>query len=113
MAPHATFKYEEANPSHCIPEEFYGDRDSESPRASVASDIVEPIAVVGFSFKFPRNADATDSFWSMLMEKRSTATKFPEDRISASSLYHPVPNRRETVGIPALDTWDASLCSDV
>lgn len=113
MAPHATFKYEEADPSHCITKEFYGDRDRESSPASVASDIVEPIAVVGFSFKFPRNADSTESFWSMLMEKRSTATKFPEDRISASSLYHPDPNRRETVSIPALDTWHASLCSDV
>ncbi len=109
MAPHATFGYGEADPSHCTPGEFPRHRDRDNSPTSKDSDIVEPIAVVGFSFKFPRDADATDSFWSMLMEKRSTATKFPKDRISATSLYHPDPNRRATVSIPALDTWNAVL----
>lgn len=107
MAPHATFESgDEADPS---PGEFHGHHDRDNFTASKNSDLVGPIAIVGFSFKFPRDADATDSFWSMLMEKRSTATKFPKDRISASSLYHPDSNRRDTVSIPALDTWVPSV----
>lgn len=112
MAPHATFESgEEADPSHYTPGEFHGHRDRDNFTASKNSDLVEPIAIVGFSFKFPGDADATDSFWSMLMEKRSTATKFPKDRISASSLYHPDSNRRDTVSIPAFDTGITSLCN--
>lgn len=113
MAPHATFEYGEVDPSDCTPRESHGHRDRDNSPASKNSDFVEPIAVVGFSFKFPRDADTTDSFWNMLMERRSTATKFPKDRISASSLYHPDPNRRGTVSIPALDNWDTSLNSVV
>lgn len=112
MAPHATFEFgEESDPCPYTPGEFHGHGVRDNSPASKNSDLVEPIAIVGFSFKFPRDADATDSFWSMLMEKRSTATKFPKDRISASSLYHPDPNRRDAVNIPALDTWVTSLCN--
>ncbi|KAF2811141.1 reducing type I polyketide synthase [Mytilinidion resinicola] len=60
-------------------------------------DATEPIAIVGFSFKFPGGCETADSFWEALLEKRNTATVFPKDRLSASAMYHPQLNRRGTI----------------
>lgn len=62
-------------------------------------DLVEPVAIVGLSFRLPRGASSTESFWELLMEQRTTATEFPTDRLSASAMYHPDPNRRGTVSV--------------
>ncbi|KAF2490386.1 reducing type I polyketide synthase [Lophium mytilinum] len=63
----------------------------------VKKDATEPIAIVGFSFKFPGGCETADSFWEALLEKRNTATEFPKDRLSASAVYHPQLNRRGTI----------------
>ena len=99
MAPHSTadtwaqgHDYSDSAPDY---------RESHRPRAipplSQDRDIVEPIAVVGFSLRFPEDAISADSFWEMLMEGRCTATEFPEDRLSVDAVYHPDENRRGTV----------------
>ncbi|KAF2190022.1 reducing type I polyketide synthase [Zopfia rhizophila CBS 207.26] len=67
-----------------------------SPRAEASHD-PNAIAIVGMSFKFPGGTDTEESFWKMLVEGRCAATEFPEDRLSASNLYHPAPNRRGTI----------------
>lgn len=60
---------------------------------------VDPIAVIGLSFKFPQGADSEESFWSMLMEGRCASTEFPKDRLDISSSYHPDGNREGSVGV--------------
>ena len=81
------------------PQSASGDPDLGLLASLKDEDLVEPVVVVGFSFKFPQDADCTDSFWKLLMEQRSTATEFPQDRLSVSANYHPDPNRQRTVGI--------------
>lgn len=58
---------------------------------------LEPVAVVGFSLKFPQDAVSADSFWKMLVEKRCAMTEFPEDRINLNAFYNPDTDRSDTV----------------
>ena len=60
-------------------------------------DLIEPIAIIGLSLKFPQDVTSLDKFWNLLLEQGNTATEFPSDRLSASGLHHPDPNRRGTV----------------
>jgi hypothetical protein len=60
-------------------------------------DLLEAIAVVGFSIKFPQDAVSPASFWSMLEERRCAMTTWPEDRINLDAFYHPDSDRRDTV----------------
>ena len=54
----------------------------------VDQDKLEPIAVIGFSAKFPQDAKSPESFWQMLEEGRSAMTEVPEDRFNIDSFYH-------------------------
>ncbi len=63
----------------------------------------EPIAVVGFSFKFPREATTPEAFWQMLCDRKCSMTDWPKDRVNVDSFYHPDSKRHDTVrGIPLL-----------
>ncbi|KAF4628668.1 hypothetical protein G7Y89_g9483 [Cudoniella acicularis] len=63
------------------------------------NDVVDPIAIVGFSLKFPQGAESPDSFWSMMVEGKCAATEFPEDRLSTTVRYHPDSNRKDTFAV--------------
>ena len=54
----------------------------------VASDVDEAIAVIGFSLKFPGDADSPASFWSMLENGRSAMSEWPQDRLTMDAFYH-------------------------
>ena len=101
MIPHATFGSAgyQANSSRSSLGTLHEDLNRDLPTSSKDGGLIEPVAIVGFSFKLPQDAISTDSFWELMMEKRSTATDFPKDRLSASAIYHPDPNRRGTVSI--------------
>ena len=58
---------------------------------------VLPIAVVGFSLRFPGDATSPESFWKMLTDKRCAMTEWPKDRINLDAFYHPDSNRIDTV----------------
>lgn len=58
---------------------------------------LEPVAVIGYSLKFPQDAVSADSFWKMLIEKRCAMTEFPKDRINLNAFYHPDADRSDTV----------------
>lgn len=105
MAPHATdAAIKDWSSSHGASlRNVIDDRELDLHSSLDDDDLVEPVAVVGFSFKFPQDADSTDSFWKLLMEQRSTATEFPQDRLSVSAFYHPDPSRKSTVS-KACDT---------
>ena len=49
----------------------------------------DPIAIVGFSLKFPQDADYA--------EGRSALTGVPPDRFNIDSFYHKNPDRHDTV----------------
>ena len=43
---------------------------------------LEPIAVNGFSLKFPQDATSPEAFGKMLMEKRCSMTEWPKERLN-------------------------------
>ena len=42
----------------------------------------DPIAVCGFSLKFPQEAISANAFWEMLLERRCASTDFPVNRLN-------------------------------
>ena len=60
-------------------------------------DTVEPIAVVGFSLKFPQDATSPEAFWRMIVEKRCAMTDIPADRLTMESFHGTDKNRNDTV----------------
>lgn len=60
-------------------------------------DKMESIAIIGFSLTFPESATSAESFWSMLMDKRCVSTPWPKNRLNGSALYHPDPDRLDSV----------------
>lgn len=57
----------------------------------------QPLAIVGFSLKFPQEATSTESFWAMMMDGRSSMTEYPESRMRIDAFYRPDATRRDTV----------------
>jgi acyl transferase domain-containing protein len=55
--------------------------------AELDGDDIEPVAIIGFAFKFPGEGDTPDGFWKMLLEKQCVMTEFPKDRMSVDSHY--------------------------
>lgn len=74
-----------------------GSNDDEIYLGDFERDILEPIAVIGFSFKFPQDATSTEPFWDMLMKGRCASTEFPKDRMNRAAFHHPDPSRPGTV----------------
>lgn len=66
---------------------------------------LEPVAVIGFSLRFPQDAVSADSFWKMLLEKRCAMTEFPEDRINLNGFYNADADRSDTVIVFRLSSW--------
>lgn len=56
----------------------------------------EPVAVVGFSLRFP-GATSPEAFWQLMSERRSAMTEIPPDRFNIDAYYHPDPERLHTV----------------
>ena len=64
----------------------------------------QPLAVVGFSLRFPQDATTAEAFWKMLMEGRSAMTEYPKDRMNIDAFYHPDTTRQDTVSDPFILT---------
>lgn len=67
------------------------------PQASKGSKSDEPLAIVGFSARFPGEATSEEGFWKLLCEARTAHGKIPADRMNADTLYHPNRDRSDTV----------------
>ena len=63
-------------------------------QGSEDNDLLEPIAVIGFSFGFPQDATSSESFWDMMINKRGSVTAIPPDRFNAAAMYHPDASRK-------------------
>src|SRR3569833_2157560 len=55
-------------------------------------DELDPIAICGFSIKFPQDATSPDAIWKMLVEKRCAMTHIPDKRMNLDA-YHQQRNR--------------------
>ncbi|KAM0794237.1 reducing type I polyketide synthase [Usnea florida] len=60
-------------------------------------DILESLAVVGLSLRFPQDATSPESLWKMLMEGRCAMGEVPEDRWKLASFYHPDGERKDCI----------------
>lgn len=56
----------------------------------------EPIAVIGFSFKYPQDATSPDAFWEIMRQGRCVSSDFPADRLNADAFYHPDYSRHDS-----------------
>lgn len=54
----------------------------------VDNDPLEPLAIVGFAFKYPQDANSQEGFWKVLSERRCLMTEWPEDRIRLDAFYY-------------------------
>jgi hypothetical protein len=48
---------------------------------------LEPIAICGFSVKFPQDATSPEAFWKMICERRCAMTDFPDTRFNKDGFY--------------------------
>lgn len=46
------------------------------------SNRLEPLAVIGFSVKFPGDADTPEGFWRMVKNKECAFQEWPKDRMN-------------------------------
>ena len=75
-------------------------------------DIVEPIAVVGFSLKFPQDATSPEAFWKMIVEKRCAMTDIPPERLNMESFYGTDKNRNDMVKPLSRRCLGVMICLD-
>ena len=75
--------------------------DHAAPPTSILhdKDLLEPVAVVGFSLKFPQDALSAKSFWNMLLEGRCAKSDVPKDRFDVDSFYVPGTKRQDEASI--------------
>jgi acyl transferase domain-containing protein/NADPH:quinone reductase-like Zn-dependent oxidoreductase/thioesterase domain-containing protein/acyl carrier protein len=52
---------------------------------------VDPVAIVGIGCRFPGGVTDARSFWSLLLERRSSIVDVPADRWNVDRFYHPNP----------------------
>ncbi|PYI08361.1 hypothetical protein BO78DRAFT_364974 [Aspergillus sclerotiicarbonarius CBS 121057] len=52
-------------------------------------DLVEPIAVVGLSLRFPAGATDLDHFWDLISDARTAVQDFPSSRLNTTGAYWP------------------------
>ncbi|KAI0810057.1 polyketide synthase PksD [Xylaria sp. FL0064] len=50
---------------------------------------MDPIAIVGFSFRLPHGAEDESSFWDMLANGQNVMTEWPESRANIDAFYYP------------------------
>lgn len=60
---------------------------------------VDAVAICGFSIKFPEEATSADTFWEMMVNRRSAMTEFPTDRINSSGFQPSSGKRSNTVSL--------------
>ena len=58
---------------------------------------VEPIAVIGFSMRFPDEATSPEGLWEILRQGRNVMTEVPPERFNVDGFHHPDAARVDTV----------------
>jgi hypothetical protein len=82
-----------------VSKEYGGSNGAFPTTASVDDDddLLEPIAIIGFSMRFPQEATSPDGLWKILMDGRSVMTEIPPERFNINGFYHPDASHSGTV----------------
>ena len=67
----------------------------DAPKKEVGG--LEPVAIIGFSLRFPQEATSAASFWNLLLQQRCTMTEWPKERLNVDAFYHLDKSRNDTV----------------
>lgn len=62
-----------------------------------SSNPVEPLAIVGLSFKLPQEAVDETSFWEVMEKRKNLSTDWPTDRTSLDGFYKEGPKEPNMV----------------
>ncbi|KAI1299034.1 hypothetical protein F5Y03DRAFT_254380 [Xylaria venustula] len=73
-----------------------GDMRQEKPSTGGAN-VFEPMAIIGFSIRFPQEAISPGGLWDILVQGRSVMTEVPPDRFNIDGFYHPDSARHDTI----------------
>lgn len=60
--------------------------------AMAEEEVLEPVAIVGLSLKFPQDATSPEALWGMLLSGVSTSTEVPSKRFHSQNFYHQDPS---------------------
>ncbi|CAG8952791.1 hypothetical protein HYFRA_00009036 [Hymenoscyphus fraxineus] len=58
--------------------------------------MMEPIAIVGYSFRLPQDAEDTSSFWEMLEAGKNVMTEWPASRINIDAFHAKGSSKQKT-----------------
>ena len=75
-------------------------------------DGLEPIAIIGYSVKFPQNMTSPDSLWKALAERKSAMTEFPKSRLNIDAFYNPdteILNGVPFIAVPSINAETENL----
>jgi hypothetical protein len=94
---------------------------NESEPSSDDYDVLEPLAIIGFSLEYPQDADTPEGFWSVLEEGRDVVTDWPKDRINLDAFFYRDENQEQKVCaftyrldlLPLLTCFDRNLCPEL
>lgn len=57
--------------------------------SGIEEDPVMPIAIIGFSGRFPGDAENPTKLWDMIAAGKSALSDIPKDRFNVDAYYHP------------------------
>jgi hypothetical protein len=90
-------------PSFTFGEVSLGNNDSvpvTHERPVLDGPVLEPIAIIGLSLKFPQEATSPEAFWKMIMEKRCAMQQVPSDRYNIDAFHGSDKSRTNQVLAP-------------
>lgn len=70
---------------------------------------MEPLAIVGFSFRFPQDAASSEGFWAMMNEKWYATTHIPRDRFNVDAYYRSSKERTDTLNLQEANFMDEDM----
>ncbi|KAJ6119127.1 hypothetical protein N7523_003407 [Penicillium sp. IBT 18751x] len=69
----------------------------------------EPIAIIGLSCKFARDASTPEGLWDMLAEGRNAWSEIPSSRFNAKGVYHPNSENLSTTHVKGAHFLDEDI----
>lgn len=60
---------------------------------------IEPLAIVGLALRYPGDANTSDEFWKLMMDRRCASTKVPSDRLNVDAHHHPDTSRHDSLSV--------------
>ncbi|KAK8915432.1 Reducing polyketide synthase FUB1 [Metarhizium anisopliae] len=77
------------------------------------TEMEDAVAVIGFSYRFPQDADSDDAFWNIIHHGLSTMTEVPGSRYSVDGYHSRIPGRQDTVRLEMSSRGSHFLKGDI